>query len=957
MGREPEFPRMKWKALATALAIALTGCVTASQPAVEAPAAQAALTVPHLAYTMRTLPNGLRVYAMHDANTANVSVQVWYNVGSKDDPVGRSGFAHLFEHIMFKATRDLPSESFDRLTEDVGGFNNASTYDDFTNYYEVVPAHYLEPVLWAEAERMGSLVVDQATFSSERDVVKEELRQRILAQPYGRLFGLYIAQTNFDVHPYGRPGIGSIEELDAATVDDVRAFHAQYYRPDNAILVVSGNFDPAQLDQWVDRYFTPIAKPARAIPRVSVVEPRRTAPRAYTVYEPNTPLPAVVVTYQGPDARNADLPAIMVMDAILTKGESSRLYQAMVYDQQVASEVFSSFEPTQNPSGYSLGAILSEGKSADDGLRSLNAEIARVRDGPVTAAELDEAKNEIVTENIESRETAFGRASELANSVIRFGDPDYADTLLARIQAVTAADVQRVARAWLDDRTSVTIRYLSDETLAQGQHGDTIATSSHIQAQTLSVPASEIPTYALAPPEARQQPPAPGAPVTAQLPSPAERTLPNGLRVIVASERNLPLVSADLRILSGGGSDPQGHAGLASLTAALVTKGTAAHSATDIARAIESLGATLDTSAGADSSTVSLETRSDRVNEAFAIMADVARNPTFASDELDRERQQELDGLSVSLRQPGQIARFVMSRALFGASPYGGVATPASLGAITQADAIGFHHAYWRPDNAVLVITGDVTPEEGFALAQRHFGDWARPATALPAEPDASAAANARRTIVVDLPNSGQAAVAYGMRGVARTDADYFPTLIANTVLGGGYSARLNMEIRIRRGLSYGASSGFSPRLAAGPIVASAQTRNDAAVQVVNLMRTELGRMGTEAVSDSELNARRSSLIGGFGRDVETTSGLASQLSQLALFNVPLDRLQTYVADVSAVTPAQVRAVGARLFNPANADLVVVGDARVFYDALHREARDAERIPIDRLNLDGASLH
>ena len=176
-------------------------------------------------------------------------MQVWYDVGSKDDPVGRSGFAHLFEHIMFKATRNMPAETLDRLTEDVGGFNNASTYDDFTNYYEVVPANHLERVLWAEADRMGSLVVDQAIFDSERDVVKEEYRQRILASPYGKLFGLYLAQANFAVHPYGRPGIGSIEDLDAATVDDVRAFHAAYYRPDNAVLVVSGNFDQAAARQ------------------------------------------------------------------------------------------------------------------------------------------------------------------------------------------------------------------------------------------------------------------------------------------------------------------------------------------------------------------------------------------------------------------------------------------------------------------------------------------------------------------------------------------------------------------------------------------------------------------------------------------------------------------------------------------------------------------------------------
>ena len=225
-----------------------------------------------LDYVSRTLPNGLRVYSIRDTSTSNVSVQVWYDVGSKDDPRGRSGFAHMFEHLMFKSTRNLVPEQMDRLTEDVGGYNNASTNDDYTNYYEVVPANHLRRLLWAEAERMGSLVVEPGFFASERDVVKEEFRSSYLSRPYGKMF-LYYPQISYDHHPYARPGIGNIEELDAATVDDVRAFHATYYRPDNAVLVVAGNFDQAELDGWINSYFKPIARPSAAIPRVRVAEP------------------------------------------------------------------------------------------------------------------------------------------------------------------------------------------------------------------------------------------------------------------------------------------------------------------------------------------------------------------------------------------------------------------------------------------------------------------------------------------------------------------------------------------------------------------------------------------------------------------------------------------------------------------------------------------------------------
>jgi|CXWL01.1.fsa_nt_gi zinc protease len=931
-----------------AAALALVACASSSTP--QAPGA---LQVAELAYTMRTLPNGLRVYSMPDRNTANVSVQVWYDVGSVDDPAGRSGFAHLFEHIMFKSTRNMPEQFFDRLTEDVGGYNNASTYDDFTNYYEVVPANHLQRVLWAEADRMGSLVVNEASFDSERDVVKEELRQRVLASPYGRLFYLFLPQVNYDVHPYGRPGIGSIEDLDAATVDDVRAFHAQYYRPDNAILVVSGNFDQAQLDAWIDQYFGDIAHPNRSIPRDYPTEPERMQPREYTVYAPNVPLPAVMISYPQPASTDPDIPVLMVIDGILSAGENSRLYNSLVYEQQIAAQVFTNLEATQDPGAYGVFAILSDGQTAEAGQAALAAQIARMRDGLVTQAELDEAKNEIVTATLQQRETAEGRADELADAVIRYGDAGYADRLLAAIQATTPQDIQRVARRIFNENRRAVVRYLPEE---QGRAGDTIQTSSRIQARTINIPGSEIPTFTLAAEAQREQPPAPGAPIDARIPAASQRTLANGMRVIVAPNRALPLISADFRVASGGSSDPANRAGLASMTGDLLTRGTTTRGATDIASQIESLGASISSGAGVDSSAVSLQARSDRAEEAFTIFADVARNPAFADEELDRAKSQALDGLQVALSQPGSIAGFAMTRAIYGTAPYGAIASPTSIGAITRDDMANYHRTYWRPDNAVLVITGDVSAEEGFALAERHFGNWARPTTPLPARPDATAYAAPSRTIVVDLPDTGQAAVSMGLRGVARTDADYFPLLVANNVLGGGYSARLNNEIRIRRGLSYGANSGLSARMAPGPIVASAQTRNDAAVQVYELMRAEIVRIGAERVPEAELTARKAVLIGNFGRTIETTAGLAGQISTLALYGLPPERLGTYVADVTAVTPAQTQGAAQRYFDANRADVVVVGDAQHFYDGLRRLRPNAERIPASELNLDSESL-
>ncbi|HVI71215.1 MAG TPA: pitrilysin family protein, partial [Pyrinomonadaceae bacterium] len=382
--------------------------------------------MPQLKFTERTLTNGLRVLSAADHASPTVAIQVWYHVGSKDDPQGRSGFAHLFEHIMFKSTKNMKSEMLDRLTEDVGGFNNAFTSDDVTVYYEVVPSNYLETLIWAEAERLSGLNVDDANFKSERDVVKEEYRQSVLAPPYGR-FEYLLQQKSFLEHPYKRPTIGSIEDLDAASLKDVQEFHATYYRPDNATLIVVGDFDQAQLDKWVDKYFGPIAKPSRPLPRVEVKEPPRKSEIRLTEHGSND-LPAVGLTYLMPRQADADSDALRVADTILSAGESSRLYNSLVYNQQLAAEINSSAETREDASLFVLMAVLSEGKKAEDAEKSLLAEVKKLQDAPVSAAELEKAKNQIITEQLRQRETSNGKALALGEAAVLLGDPSRVNT-------------------------------------------------------------------------------------------------------------------------------------------------------------------------------------------------------------------------------------------------------------------------------------------------------------------------------------------------------------------------------------------------------------------------------------------------------------------------------------------------------------------------------------------------
>ncbi len=417
--------------------------------------------MPQMKFRERTLPNGLRVLSVVDKSSPTVAINVWYHVGSKDDPDQRSGFAHLFEHIMFKSTRNMKAEMMDRLTEDVGGNNNAFTEDDVTVYFEIVPSNYLETLLWAEAERLSGLNVDDENFRSERDVVKEEYRQSILAPPYGKFFYL-MQQKSFASHPYKRPTIGSIEDLDAATLENVQKFHATYYRPDNATLLVVGDFDPRQFDAWVDKYFGPIQKPNLPLPRVQTKEAERTGEKRFTEYGANVPLPGVGITYLVPSEKSEDAPALTMVDIILSQGRSSRLYQSLVYQQQIAQSTNANADLKEDAGLFELTAIVAAGKKPEDAEAALRAEIKKLQDTPVSAAELEKAKNQIITSQLRQRETNNGKANALGQAAVLLGDPNRVNTALEKLQAVTAADLQRVANKYFTDKNRYVFLYLPE---------------------------------------------------------------------------------------------------------------------------------------------------------------------------------------------------------------------------------------------------------------------------------------------------------------------------------------------------------------------------------------------------------------------------------------------------------------------------------------------------------------
>jgi zinc protease len=449
---------------AVAIAIAVAFAVECLRG--EEPARPKSVSVPPMDFKHSSLANGLEIYTVEDHSAPIVAVQVWYHVGSKDDPQGRSGFAHLFEHMMFKGNEHMSADTFDNLTENIGGENNAYTVDDVTVYHETVPSNYLNPIIWAEAERMSALALTDANFASERDVVKEEYRQRIRANPYGEFY-FNIEKKSFAVHPYKRPGIGSIEELDASKLPEVKAFHSTFYRPDNATLIVVGDFNPAELEGWVKKYFGAIPKPPAKIPRVTVKEPPRKSDKRETTYSPRAPLPAVAITYLAPSIRSNDSSALSLVGEILAGGDSSRLYEHMVYDQQVVQSVSCDADLREDLGLLVFRLILASGKTIADAEKSLNKEIDDVLKNGVTEAELAKAKDRFLTGKLEERETVNGKASALGQAVVTYGDPSRVNTDLAKLQAVTATEIKNVMNRYITGKKKVIVEYLP-ETMKPG---------------------------------------------------------------------------------------------------------------------------------------------------------------------------------------------------------------------------------------------------------------------------------------------------------------------------------------------------------------------------------------------------------------------------------------------------------------------------------------------------------
>lgn len=887
-------------------------------PPAPLPALVAKVDIP---YTTFTLPNGLRVVVHVDHKAPVVALHTWYDVGAGDEPAGETGFAHLFEHLMFAGSEHVAN--YDLPLENAGGQNNGSTTSDRTNYYVDAPKGALDLALFLEADRMEHLLpaISQEKLDNQRGVVQNEKRQGD-NQPYA-LTRYAIPEALFPAgHPYHHSTIGSMADLDVATLSTVKAWFDGHYGPSNAVLGIAGDVDPVAVRASVTRFFGAIPRGPTAAARVPNV-PRLTGVRHATMHD-RVPTTQLYFAYTAPAATDPTARSLETAVTILASGGASRLYNDLVRDKKLALSVNGGLEDGRLASTVLVVVNVKPGIDPAVVEREVERELARfLKDGP-SADEVTRVATREVAGAIRGLETANAAASTLAQNWLFAGDPGFYKTDLARFAAATPASVRAAAREWMGGGS---FRL----TVAPGERG-----ASELAYVGASGVAPKPKADALPAGDPRLLPP---VPMAAALVFPAiERArLSNGIPVVFARRAELPVVEILASFDAGSAADRRDKLGTQAMTINLLDEGTTHRTGPQIVEEAERLGLSLRVAAGQDSTRAFLSALTPNLRASLDLFGDVLRNPAFAPEQLERVRAQQLSEIAQEQSTPGGIASRALAPIVYGPDhPYGappsGNGDAASVARVTRDDLIAFHRAWFRPDDLTLFVVGDTTLAALMPELERALGDWrADPAVAKGVKrfPPVAAMAGGR-ILLIDRPNSPQSYIAAGQPLAVRGTEDPLALSIANEQLGGGFTSRLNTDLRETRGWAYGVNSATRPvkeqmsfRLAA-PVQADKTGASIAAI--LDDIRAYDGPKPITPVELTRVaNLNVLSLPGAF----ETSGALVGALESSAILGRPDDYYTLLPARTRALTPIEVARAARANLDPARLRWVVVGDAKV----------------------------
>ncbi len=883
---------------------------TAKKSAASAAASGVNIPIPDIKYTKFVLKNGLTVLVHEDHKAPIVAVNTWYHVGSKNEKPGKTGFAHLFEHLMFSGSENF-NYTYINPMERIGATNlNGTTNNDRTNYFENVPTSMLDYVLFAESDRMGHLlgVLDQKKLDLQRGVVQNEKRQGE-NQPYGVTEELIVKNTYPMGHPYSWTVIGEMKDLDAASKDDVDEWFKTYYGPNNVTLVIAGDITPEVAKQKVEKYYgeipasPPIARQEawiakRAGTHRGWVQDRVPQARIYRVWN--------VPQFGSPEEVQLDLVA-----QVLGRGKTSRLYKRLVYHDQTSTSATASDDSNEIAGQFDFTLTAkpdSDPAKAEDNLRKMekgaDEELQNfLKNGP-TEAELQLAKTQIFGNyaRIVERIGGFGGKSDLlARCQTYTGNPDCYKEYLKQIQAATPASVKKAANDWLTD---------GDYVLEVHPYPTNLKADAKLD---------------------RSKEPATGDPMSLKLPPMQKAKLSNGLNIVLAERHTAPVVNFQLLVDSGYAADPANAPGTASLAQRMLEEGTPTRDSLKIGEELESLSANFNAGANLDWALVNLNTLKLTMDKALDIYADLVLHPAFPQKEFTRLQQDRIAAIKREKVQPQTMALRVVPQLLYGkghpyALPFTGTGTEASVSKLTSEDLARWHDTWFKPNNATLLIVGDTTLAEITPKLEKLFAGWK--AGAVPKKNVTSVAQPEKNTVyLIDRPGSGQSLIFGAQLGPPRNDPDAIPLQLVNDIFGGNFSSRINMNLREDKHWSYGVFSFLAAARGQRPYLSLSPVQTDKTKESLSEMVKEYKNMsGAKPISEKELKDEQSNSTLALPGQFETVQQLAGAYSQILQYSLPEDYFNTFTERAMALTPDSANATAKKFILPEHLVWVVVGD-------------------------------
>jgi zinc protease len=847
-------------------------------------------------------------------------VDVWYHVGPANERPGLTGFAHLFEHMMFQGSKHVKANEHFKYLEAAGASGiNGTTEFDRTNYFETLPSNQLGLGLWLESDRMGWLLenLTARNLANQRDVVRNERRQGE-GSPYSVVEEELTHNLVPRGHPYYGSVIGSHADIESAELKDVREFHELYYKPNNATVVIAGDFDPKTIKEQVEKYFGPIPS-GLPVPKIDVTTPPITSERRLTVTD-EVELPRLYMGWLAPPIFHPGDVETNLTARILGGGKSSRLYKKLVYEKQIAQEVSVDDDREGITSMFTIVVTAKPGVKLEDLEKEVDAELAELQKHGPTSEEVEGARNTVETRLIQPLERlgGFGGVADRLNYYNHYlGDPGYLPKDLESYESVTPEAIKTAAQALTQNSRVVLYAMPGKKIINDVPKRDDPALKAPAPA-----PEPDKPEQAW-----RANPPKPGPALVLNLPMPEQFKLSNGLTVLLSQQHSLPTVSASMVVLSGSERNPADRPGLAGFTASMLQEGTEKRPALRLADDVDQIGASLDTNSNADRSSVTIRSLSKNADTAMELLSDVTLHPAFREADLERVRKQRMTALLQQKENPYILVAKFFNLNLYGdRSPYAYLeeGTESATQAATREDLKKFYQAGYAPKDSALVIAGDVSLATARELAGKYFGEWS--GNGVASTPPEGAGSQKRHVVIVDRPGANQTMVRIGQVGVARNNPDYAPVEVMNSILGGLFSSRVNLNLREEHGYTYGAFSRFQYHRGPGPFFVNSAIRTDVTAPAIEQTFKELDRMRATEPTAEEMALSKDSITRSLAGDFESNAQVTGVFGGLFVYGLPLDYYRTFPARVDAVSANDVQRVARQHLDPKSMLVVAVGD-------------------------------